>query len=322
MLWLFVTLTLRRAAQMTLDLGPYVVAGVLLGEAVRYTPALRWLEAGCRRRPVVAVGLCTTFGAASPLCTYGTVPVVLRLVRSGVPVAPLVAFLATSSLINPQLFVITWGGLGPRLALVQLASVLVLGLMLGTVVQKWQPRWTATPLLRPELDRESPLRSFTWSGYARSSWKTLQFVGFYVLVGIFIGAALQVAVPGHWFLRVFGRHGWLQILLAALLGVPLYACGGAVVPLLAYLVGEGMSPAAALAFLLAGPATRITALMALATLARVRFVAAYAIGVIAYAFCVGLLLASFGSSLLAPDQHGPRGRMPMWSTAATGAAFR
>jgi len=290
MLWLFLTLTLQKAAKMTLEFAPYVIVGVVFGEALRYTPATRWLERVCRRSPLVAITLSSLFGAASPLCTYGTIPVVLHLLRGGVPLAPLGAFLATSSLINPQLLFITWGGLGQQMALAELACVIGFGLLLGTVLHLVPDRYSVQPLLRaqPEKEPRGPLQ-FTWKGFATSCWRTLQFVGFYLLLGIFLGAAVEVVGPGRWLVWVFGANRWVQVLAAGLLGLPLYACGGGAIPLLSSLIREGLDPGAALAFLMAGPATRMAPLMALATLMRSRVVVMYVVGLLVYSVAVGLL---------------------------------
>jgi uncharacterized membrane protein YraQ (UPF0718 family) len=82
-------------------------------------------------------------------------------------------------------------------------------------------------------------------------------------------------------------------LLAALLGVPLYACGGGVIPLIRALIEQGMAPAAALAFLIAGPATRVPPLMALATILRPAVVVSYVILLIAYSVLAGLVFGLF-----------------------------
>jgi len=285
-----VQLILEKAANSAKDLGLYVIFGVLLGEALRYTPGAQWLERLCRQKPSVSVLSSAMLGMASPLCTYGTVPVVLELLRSGVPAAPLVTFLAASSLMNPQLLVMTWGGLGGRMALARLGSVLAFSLLLGAVVHGVPKRWAVLPVLisneTPQLRRK---RTFTWADFAKRGWHTLEFVGFYVLLGILIGAAVEVLVPGRWIFALFGTGGWLQILLAALLGVPLYACGGGTIPLVQSLLTQGMAAGAALAFLIAGPATRVAPLMALSTILRPAFVAAYVGALVLYSVAVGVL---------------------------------
>jgi uncharacterized membrane protein YraQ (UPF0718 family) len=281
---------LQKAAHETWNLSLYVIIGVLLGEALRYTPATRLLERICSNRPALSVLLSALFGMASPLCTYGTVPVVLELLRAGVPVAPLATFLATSSLMNPQLLVLTWGGLGSKLALARVASVLLFGLCLGAVLYLLPRRYCVLPVLLDESASVRPrARVFTLKDYLSRSWRTLEFVGFYVLLGILLGAAVEVIVPGRWIFAVFGSGGWAQILLASLLGVPLYACGGGTIPLVAGLLESGMAPGAALAFLVAGPATRLPPLMALGTILRPAFVIGYVCALIAYSVLIGIL---------------------------------
>ena len=139
--------------------------------------------------------------------------------------------------------------------------------------------------------REKPAahrQPFRLSAMAVNSLKTLKFVGGYVLVGIVLGAAVEVLVPGRFVTVLFGSGGWYQILLAAVLGIPLYACGGGTIPLVHGLMDRGMAGGAALAFLIAGPATRIPPLAALATVVRPWVVMAYVIFLVAYSVLAGL----------------------------------
>jgi uncharacterized protein len=284
------TLILRMAGRETWQLLPYVVLGVLASEALRFTPVSSWLERGCRRQPALAIPAAAILGIVSPLCTYGTVPLVLNLLRAGVPVAPLVTFLSASSLMNPQLLIITWGGLGAKMAIVRVTAVFGLALVLGGILHIIPTRWVVRPELREQTaTANKPRRSFHLKTFLASVYKTLEFVGFYVMLGIIMGSAIEVLVPGRWIMAAFGTGGWFQILLAAILGVPLYACGGGVIPLVQSLVASGMAPGAALAFLIAGPATRIPPLMALATVARPLLVAGYIAFLIVYSVLAGLL---------------------------------
>lgn len=279
---------LQKAGTSALSLAIYVVFGVILGEALRYTPATAILQRICSRRPTVSVALAAFFGMASPLCTYGTVPVVLELLRAGVPVAPLATFLATSSLMNPQLFIITWGGLGPKIACGRVCAVLLFGLLFGAALFFLPRAWSVLPVLVNEK-RPKRHREFSLVDFVKRCWRTLEFVGFYVLLGVLLGAVVEVVVPGRWIFAIFGSGGWAQILLASLLGVPLYACGGGTIPLVISFLEQGMAPGAALAFLVAGPATRIAPLMALGTILRPLVVTAYVLVLVLYAAVAGVL---------------------------------
>jgi uncharacterized membrane protein YraQ (UPF0718 family) len=74
-----------------------------------------------------------------------------------------------------------------------------------------------------------------------------------------------------------------------LFGLPLYACGGGTIPVVEALLGQGMAKGAALAFLIAGPATRIPPLMALATIVRPVLIVVYVVVLLAYSVVAGLL---------------------------------
>jgi uncharacterized membrane protein YraQ (UPF0718 family) len=283
---------LRVAAATTWQLLPYVILGVLASEGLRYTNVAPLLERGCRKHPAVAIPAAALLGIASPICTFATVPLVVQLLRTGVPIAPLATFLSTSSLMNPQLLVITWGGLGAKMALVRVGAVFVFGLLLGALLQVLPVRLAAQP---PKPDEKKPKACgpFTVATFAIRSWKTLQFVGTYVVLGAVLGALIEVLVPGQWVSAAFGSGGWYQTLLAALLGIPLYACGGGVIPLVHSMMGRGMAGGAALAFLIAGPATRVPPLMALAAVVRPLAVVAYVVFLVAYSVVAGLLYGLF-----------------------------
>lgn len=289
-----VLLILRHAAASTWQLLPYVVFGVLASQALRYTAVAPLLERACRSHAAVSIPLAALVGMVSPLCTYGTVPLVLQLLRAGVPLAPLATFLSASSLMNPQLLVITWGGLGVTMALSRVAAVFALGLLLGGLVHLLPARLAVHADVRDEhLRPGKPLPVFSPRGFVHDSWKMFEFVGFYVLLGVIAGAAIEVLVPGRWIMAVFGAGGWYQLLLAALLGVPLYACGGGTIPLVRSLMDQGMAGGAVLAFLIAGPATRIPPLMALATIVRPLIVAGYVVFLILYSVLAGLFYQLF-----------------------------
>lgn len=282
---------LQIAAGTTWRLVPYLLLGVIVAEAMRTTRVGKVLERGCMTRPRLAIPLAAILGIASPLCTYGTVPLILQLLRAGVPLAPLATFLATSSLLNPQLLLLTWGGLGPAMAASQLAAVLVFGLLLGGAIHLVPLRFCLRSGRRETHEHHHGRhpQAFAWRTFGRDALRTLEFVGLYVVVGSLIAATIEVLVPGRWILALFGGGGWSRVLLAALLGVPLYACGGGTVPLLRSLLSQGMAGGAVLAFLIAGPATRVAPLMALATIVRPLWLLGYVVVLIAYAVAAGLV---------------------------------
>ena len=128
-----------------------------------------------------------------------------------------------------------------------------------------------------EEKETAPPRRFSLPEFLTGFWQNLEYVGFYLLLGVLLGSLVEVVVPASWFSYLFNRSRWFSVLAAAGLGVPLYACGGGVIPFIRTLLEQGMSKGAALTFFLVGPATRITPLMALAAVLRPLFIILYII---------------------------------------------
>ena len=268
-----------------LRLGPYVAGGILLALLLgRLDLPRRWGHWLNRSRPGTVLGA-ACLGGASPLCTYGTVPVLMELVRNGASPGPALAFLVASSLLNPQLFILMAGGLGLPLALAQMVGVLLLSLPAGLLARRLRPEiFLSAETLSPD---SFPSRH---SNAHNTFLRLTETVGLYFVVGVILAALLQILIPPAWTSSLLGAGRWYGVLLAGVLGVPLYTCGGGAVPVIAGLLAQGMSPGAALAFFLAGPATRLTSLAALGTLLNRRALIAYTVYVIVGAALVGAAL--------------------------------
>jgi uncharacterized membrane protein YraQ (UPF0718 family) len=191
---------------------------------------------------------------------------------------------------NPQLFLITWGGIQLEMALVLAGAVLLLGLIGGLILLRIPARWAVNPRIGNPMDvPNGGGESSDGESFLSGFWKSLQFVGFYIVIGILLGTLVEVFVPADWILMLLGPDRFQSVLLASILGVPLYACGGGTVPLVRSLMQSGMSQGAALAFFIVGPATRITPLLALATVVRPLFIAVYLVFVLGCALVAGAL---------------------------------
>lgn len=132
-------LILLTSAEAVARLWPYVVGGIAVAVLLSWLARDRpWTVPAWLPRPLSAP-VATVVGAASPLPTTGAVPLVLRMRAEGLPSRSALAFVLASSLMNPQLFVLTLGALGARFALAQLGAALVLSTGLGLLLGAGQP---------------------------------------------------------------------------------------------------------------------------------------------------------------------------------------
>ena len=202
----------------------------------------------------------SALGVASPLCMYGTVPLAASFSEKGMDDGVLAAFMMSSVLLNPQLMIYT-AALGAEALAARTAAVFLCGAAAGFLVRR---------CFRGGF--------FNFDGFARSenrdtdpntALRLLKNIGRNVRAtapgffgGVALTAALMRLVPSHAIAGAFGESGF-GIAAAALAGVPLYFCGGGTIPLLAEWMSRGMTIGPAVAFMLSGPATKLTNLGAL-----------------------------------------------------------
>lgn len=123
--------------------------------------------------------------------------------------------------------------------------------------------------------------------------RNIKATGGYFLLGVLLSALFQRYVPADRFAALFGKQEGFGVLMAATLGVPLYACGGGTIPLLQQWLLSGMSMGSASAFMLTGPATKITNLGALKIVLGVRHFVYYLAFVIVFAMGTGWAVNHF-----------------------------
>lgn len=228
-------------------------------------------------------------GIASPLCMYGTIPLAAALSRSGVRQDWLAAFMMSSILLNPQLLFYSTA-LGPVAFAVRLVCCLGCGAVAGVIIHIF---YRNKPFFdfagfepRPGHDTDpNPLLRFV-----KNLGRNLKATGPWFLVGVLLSALFQRYVPADSFAELFGRNEGFGVLLAATIGVPLYACGGGTIPLLQQWLAIGMSMSSAAAFMVTGPATKITNLGALKIVLGLRRFCLYLVFVMAFALTSGLLI--------------------------------
>lgn len=226
-------------------------------------------------------------GIASPLCMYGTIPIAASFSRQGMRHDWLAAFMMASILLNPQLIIYS-AALGPTALAVRLVSCFLCGCAAGLLLWLFyrdRPFFDFTGFAERESHDTHPNLLIR---YLLNFWRNVKATGLYFLFGILLSALFQRYVPQNVMVNVFGGNEAWGVLMAATVGVPLYACGGGTIPLLQQWLWEGMSLGSAAAFMLTGPATKITNLGALKIVMGWKRFALYLAFVMLFSFVCGL----------------------------------
>lgn len=228
-------------------------------------------------------------GIASPLCMYGTIPIAASFSRHGMRHDWLAAFMMSSVLLNPQLLFYSTA-LGETAMAVRLISCTLCGIAAGLLVHfayGKQPFFDFKgfePRASHDTDPNPVMR------FLKNLGRNVKATALYFLLGVLLSALFQRYVPADGFAALFGKSNeGFGVLMAATIGVPLYACGGGTIPLLQQWLVSGMSMGSAAAFMITGPATKITNLGALKIVLGVKRFILYIAFVMAFSLVTGLI---------------------------------
>lgn len=228
-------------------------------------------------------------GIASPLCMYGTIPIAASFSRHGMRHDWLAAFMMSSVLLNPQLLFYSTA-LGGTAMAVRLFSCTLCGIFAGLAVHFAYGKKMFfdfagfEPRASHDTDPNLVIR------FLKNLGRNVRATALYFLIGVLLSALFQRYVPADGFAELFGkRNEGFGVLMAATIGVPLYACGGGTIPLLQQWLVSGMSMGSAAAFMITGPATKITNLGALKIVLGARRFALYLVFVMVFSLVTGLI---------------------------------
>ena len=271
----------------------YWVMGMVIGSVVsvfvkdRIHGLMRSL--GNKTLGAFGIVMASALGIASPLCMYGTIPIAASFSKSGVGDDWLAAFMMSSILLNPQLIVYS-AALGQTALAVRMASCFLCGIVAGLLIRFFYRSKSffsfdgfEEPTSR-DTDPNAALRLLKNLG------RNVKATGPYFLVGIALSALFQRYVPTEAMTALFGGNEAFGVLMAATIGVPLYMCGGGTIPLLQMWLYDGMSMGSAAAFMLTGPATKITNLGALKIVLGAKRCLLYLLFVMVFSMVTGMVV--------------------------------
>ncbi len=272
----------------------YWVLGMVIGSLVSVfaKDAIHGCFARIKDQPwgVWGVVPASILGIASPLCMYGTIPIAASLARHGMRHDWLAAFMMGSVLLNPQLLFYSTA-LGGQAMAARLVSCTLCGIAAGLAVHfayREKPFFDFKGF-EPRASRDTDPNLFL--RFLKNVGRNIRATAGWFLLGVLLSALFQRYVPADGFAALFGKSGeGFGVLMAATIGVPLYACGGGTIPLLHQWLVSGMSMGSAAAFMITGPATKITNLGALKIVLGAKRFFLYLAFVMAFSFLTGLVV--------------------------------
>jgi uncharacterized membrane protein YraQ (UPF0718 family) len=272
------------ALEALLHIAPYLLASVGLAAYLKAAGAERLIARVFSGSPALMITSASLFGALSPFCSCGVIPLIAALLSMGVPLAPVMAFWVSSPLMAPDMFLVTAGTLGTGFAIAKTLAAVGIGLLAGAATLAAQRLGLFPAALREGVGdggcagsaaRSSgevvwrvwlePERRFT---FARSAWQNGLFLGKWLALAFLLESLMVTYLPAALIASWLGGGSVWAIPMAVAVGVPAYLNGYAALPIVAGLMDAGMTPGSAMAFLTAGGMTSIPAALAVFALVR------------------------------------------------------
>jgi uncharacterized membrane protein YraQ (UPF0718 family) len=247
---------------------------------------------------VLGIISASLLGIASPLCMYGTIPIAASFAEKGMEEdAPsregeLAAFMMSSVLLNPQLLFYS-AALGMPLLITRFVSCFLCGIAAGLIIRFFYRKKQFFNFSGFYDSENKDIHPNLLMRFIKNFGRNIKATALFFLAGIALSALFQCYVPADGFARLFGSNRGFGVLLAATIGVPMYVCGGGTIPLLQSWLQYGMSAGSAAAFMITGPAAKLTNLGALKIVLGFRHFMLYLLFSVFFALICGLIVDLF-----------------------------
>ncbi|TET22507.1 MAG: permease [Candidatus Stahlbacteria bacterium] len=291
---------LRESWNLLAAMSPYLLAGFLFAGILHVFFSVQRISRHLGKSSFSSVLKATLFGIPLPLCSCGVIPAVASLRRSGASRGATLAFLISTPTSGADSILATYSLLGPIFALYRVAASFAAGLVAGLGANIFdrrdevgdKPAKNQTCVVCGEdATADGHTHNFTTrlrAMIAYSFGELVADIGKWLLIGTLIGGAISYFVSAE-LIGTYLPSPVLQMLLMLVLSIPLYICATGSLPIAAALIMKGISPGAALVFLIAGPATNaVTITVVSKTLGR-RSLIIYLVSIVLVSIGMGFL---------------------------------
>ncbi len=252
----YVILYIEKLLALVLDMAPWLLLGFLIAGILHvFFPEgrINRLLGGSNIKSVLRAAL---IGIPLPLCSCGVIPTGVSIHKNGASKGAAISFLISTPQTGVDSIMVTYSLLGLPFAIVRPIIALITGVLGGAITNKLEPALEVKPLVVADIDANNR-RSFKDSFRNIFHYAFVEFledIAKWLIIGLLIAALIAVFVPDDFFANYI-HNDFVGMLIIMAASIPVYVCATSSVPIAAVLMMKGISPGAALVFLMAGPAT-------------------------------------------------------------------
>lgn len=284
------------------EMSPYLILGFFFAGLLKVAFPQKFIDKYLGKKNNKSVINASLIGIPLPLCSCGVIPTGISFFKSGASKGSSVSFLISTPQTGVDSILVTYSLLGLPFAIIRPFIALFTGFLGGVLTNKidqHKSNHIKTDHLN-QCNNNCNTNSESITGKKSKLYilfkyafvDFLQDISKWLIIGLLLAAFISVLIPNDFFSSYIGNDflGMIVILIAS---IPLYICATSSVPVAAVLMMKGISPGAALVFLMAGPATNAATITVLNKVLGKKTMWAYLISIIFGALLFGLLIDNF-----------------------------
>lgn len=243
--------------------------------------------------------LAALFGIITPFCSCSAIPLFLGFIQARIPIGVTFSFLISSPMNNEIAIALLFGLFGWKITVIYIGFGLLVAIIGGYIIGRLNMEKYILMDVKPmEGELEEVKIQLSFQQRAKEAWDytidIFKNIWLYVLIGVGIGAVIHGYIPADFIAKYAGADNPFAVLIAVIMGIPMYSNAAGVMPLVEVLTGKGMLLGTALSFMMAVTALSLPEAMILKKILHVRLIATFfgivGIGIIAIGYLFNAIL--------------------------------
>ena len=265
----------------------------LISYVQSYFPPERTKKLLGKYKGIWANAMGALLGTVTPFCSCSSIPIFMGFTRAGLSSGVTFSFLISSPLVDLGAFILLASVFGFPIAITYVVVGLILAVVGGTIIEKtgvgnnvqdFILQGTLAETESMELTRKDRLL------YAKDQMlSTLKKVWIYILIGVGIGAAIHNFIPTEWIQMILGQDKWYSVLIASVVGVPMYADIFGTIPVAEALFFKGVGVGTSLSFMMSVTALSLPSMIMLSKAVKAKLLFWFIVIVVAGIIAIGYI---------------------------------
>lgn len=303
-------------------MAPYLLFGFLIAGFLSVLVSPEIVEKHLGGHGFWPIFKASLIGVPLPLCSCGVIPVAASLRRHGSSKGATAAFLISTPQTGVDSIAVTYGMLGPVFAIFRPLAAFISGMVGGWLIEAVDDRYVSKNIPETCTDEccvPGPKRNWLPRALYYGFVTLPRDIARPLIIGLLIAGIISAFIPTGFFSEKMGS-GIVQMFVMMAFGIPLYVCATASVPIAAAMIMKGITPGAALVFLMTGPATNAATIAIIWKTMGRRTTMIYLAVVAGTALASGILLDSVFTIGNFSYEHMTHEMLPKWFQYASAAA--